>query len=454
MRVVSPFCVCLLATAVVVDAKLLRRKRRTRESPLDVVSLSMTSSLSQHQHQFVLEVPGEDGGPNVIDDELLEDLITRYLQTDGGLSLSMSMSMPVAPEPSPTPAPVVTEPPVPTEAPPPTTPAPVPSPTTPAPVDVTTPSPTTEAPVETPTTPSPVEIPATPAPSFSNERDEEIKDKCGVTPLERSRDILTILSDISDGASLITLGTPEFEARQWLDMEDDAVICADSEARIEQRYRVAVLYYALGGPDWTNCKAEEDADEEDVCIVDDIRQREPSRQQSNFEEFSIRFLSEANECEWYGLSCATFDGDTPPETDPYFPLTSIEIALNNLEGQLPTEIFGLLELTRLNFYENMIYGTIPEELGNLGMLGTLSLDENVISGTIPEGLYELTKLGAIDLHANLLTGPISPAVGNLVDLLVLQLEFNQLSGEIPSDELLKLTRLGTCATFLFERCLV
>jgi hypothetical protein len=42
-------------------------------------------------------------------------------------------------------------------------------------------------------------------------------------------------------------------ALNWLDTEDVVIICATSQERIEQRYRMALLYYQMGGPEWTNC---------------------------------------------------------------------------------------------------------------------------------------------------------------------------------------------------------
>jgi Leucine-rich repeat (LRR) protein len=73
------------------------------------------------------------------------------------------------------------------------------------------------------------------------------------------------------------------------------------------------------------------------------------------------------------------------------------------------------------------------------------LDHNNMDGSLPEELFTLTKLEALDLNSNQFTGALSPSIGNLSELVVLQIEDNLFSGDVPTDGLLALEKLGTCA---------
>lgn len=168
-------------------------------------------------------------------------------------------SMPVAePTPSPEPQPVVEPTPSPTAK----TPEPTQSPTAP-PTEEMTPKPT-------PMMPSPTEPPAeSPAePPTREDRDIAIQLKCGMTALERSRDILTELLMVSDSLALVDPDTPQFQARIWLDNIDKALICPENNLRIHQRYRLALLYYQLGGGDWTVCNAVDENEDDPAARVD------------------------------------------------------------------------------------------------------------------------------------------------------------------------------------------
>jgi len=152
-----------------------------------------------------------------------------------------------------------------------------------------------------------------------------IQNKCGVTALERSRDILTELLSISDSSSLTNPETSEFKAREWLDNTDPAIICAENKERIVQRYRIAVLYFELGGSSWTRCKAEQDitdSDKEDEC---------PGK----------RFLDGANECEWGGMSCGdAYSNATAEWLGAYYPLEIFNPESNNSNGERFGEFYG------------------------------------------------------------------------------------------------------------------
>lgn len=248
------------------------------------------------------------------------------------------------------------------------------------------------------------------------ERDEAILEKCGQTALERSRDILSILSFISEPDSLLIVGTPQFEARSWIDDTDAAIICAEESDIIEQRYRAAVVYYALGGGSWST---------------------------------STMWLEESNECEWFGLEC---EGYTRGDVDSYVPITGIVLDENNLAGELPPEIYGLATLERILMEKNEVSGTLSEDISSLAALKELDLDTNSLSGTLPQSIYDMTEINKIDLDGNRLEGSLSNDVGNLLTLQVLQLEDNNFTGEVPADGLLLLESLGMSMNIFLFLC--
>lgn len=224
---------------------------------------------------------------------------------------------------------------------------------------------------------------------------------CGMTADERSIMLRSGLSAISDPVLMETSGTPQYFALFWLDMIDEAILCPDAP-NIIQRYIVALVYFALNGPDWYQCSAES------VGIIGpcDIVGR--------------RWLDVRIECRWYGISCAN-------EV-----VTGISLKNNNLAGELPSEIFSLPSLRALSLDHNKnIGGTIPAAIANAPLV-VLELDDNALVGSIPDTIYNMTTLKAIDLNANQLTGTISDEIGNLVSLMVLQVEDNLLTGMIPA----------------------
>jgi hypothetical protein len=156
---------------------------------------------------------------------------------------------------------------------------------------------------------------------------------------------------------------------------------------------------------------------------------------------AVRWLSEQNECEWFGLDC----GDAYPEGSGAFsPLINIDLSSNNLAGALLPESLEFSSLQGLFLDGNgNIFGTIPSEISTMSQLKFIDVDGNALTGTIPDSFFTLTNLISIDLNSNFLTGSLSEAVGDLSGLEVLQLENNSFGGVLPTDALLGLLRLGT-----------
>ena len=215
-------------------------------------------------------------------------------------------------------------------------------------------------------------------PPTSEDRDVLIQNKCGVTAIERSRDILTELLTVSDSSTLTNPETSQFKARQWLDNVDPAIICPQNKDRIDQRYRLALLYFELGGSTWTRCRAEQD-------VTDSVEKECPGK----------RFLDEANECEWYGIICGdSYNSPIAEWLDAYYPMEVLNLQSNNLNGELFEEFYGFRNLKEIFLNNNALSGTINEAIGNFQNVTVLQLESNLFEGPIPEaGLYDMKKLG-------------------------------------------------------------
>jgi hypothetical protein len=247
---------------------------------------------------------------------------------------------------------------------------------------------------------------------------EKVLAKCGMTERNRATAIYFILASISDASDLVDEFSHSYEARLWLDVADELLVCANQPKVLIQRYVAAVAYFSLNGPEWSNCQANLPGDSFiGDCVGDESR-----------------WLSVNHECDWYGLEC---DNDSEI-------ITKVNLTANDLAGVLPVELFALTELTGLSMDHNKnIGGPIPSEIGKLSKLTYLDMDDNYLDGTIPEVLYTMTTLQAIDLNANRLSGTISNKVGNLVNLMVLQLEDNILEGPVPEVGLANLDQMRT-----------
>jgi len=174
-----------------------------------------------------------------------------------------------------------------------------------------------------------------------------------------------------------------------------------------QRAALMALYFATGGPSWTD---------------------------------RTGWLTAASYCSWHGVTCAF--GTTE--------IVAVELASNALTGYLPAAVADLTHLQTLNLSSNSLTGPIPASLGSLTKLGTLWLFSNQLSGQIPSSLGDLSALGSLWLFDNQLSGSIPWQLGNLTSLATLDLSGNALSGSIPSSlgTLPNLTYLGISNTGL------
>jgi len=201
--------------------------------------------------------------------------------------------------------------------------------------------------------------------------------------------------------SFFSSGTAQSEAFEWLVNGDSAQVCPDNILDIEQRYSLAVLYFATGGDNWNDCSQTTNS----PCPSD-----------------STRFLSAVDVCFWFGITCSQQE------------ITGISIDNNNLVGRLPDELSVLGQMVDIDFDGNrFISGTIPASLGTLDNLETLDLDNNILTGTIPNTLFDASLMKALDLDTNNLSGSLSPRFSELSDLQILFLDQNSLVGTLPPE---------------------
>mmetsp|Transcript_25869 Transcript_25869/g.51531 ORF Transcript_25869/g.51531 Transcript_25869/m.51531 type:complete len:642 (+) Transcript_25869:150-2075(+) len=223
---------------------------------------------------------------------------------------------------------------------------------------------------------------------------------CEVTPGERSESISDYIKS-SVGTTDEDLNnslSPQSLAFNWIINEDPLHLCPD-DPKLSQRYVAATLYYSMGGAKWIT---------------------------------STNFLTEMDECEWYGFSCT--DGK----------ISYMDLDDNKLSGSIPSEIGHLQMLTGISLDGtlNELAGTIPDSIGLLENLEVFDLDFNNLTGSIPESIYDLRKLEVLDLNDNNLSGSLSHKIGNMTSLSFVQMQGNYFSGRVPST-LKKLVNLET-----------
>ena len=242
-----------------------------------------------------------------------------------------------------------------------------------------------------------------------------------------------------------TLCTPSDEAfREWLaaipSREGEELACN------EERADLALLYEAMGGPEWLNsANWLTDAplrawhgirtDESGRVSVIDLKDNRlsgpiPSR------------LGRFPRLTFLALNGNRLSGPIPPELGALSQLAWLDLSGNDLGGGIPAEIGKLDRLNGLLLGGNQLGGTIPSELGALFRLGWLDLRNSFLEGRIPAELGALTELRELRLSGNRLEGPVPAALSAFRHLEWLDLGGNALSGSLPV-ELAQLSSLRT-----------
>jgi len=272
-------------------------------------------------------------------------------------------------------------------------------------------------------------------------------------------------SNISNRTLLITRGTPQYKALQWIYKNDPAGRRPLSHPRLNQRYISAVFYYSTSlGMGWSDCY--------------------PGDVLCNSDSKSAWFGSD-DECNWYGFAECNSNGFVqkfvmlnnqnmeersqngnglhgflPSEFGYLEYLKDLTIARNNLlkstipstfsklsnlrvwifndnelEGPLNQQIFkNMTNLQVLHFNDNNFHSEIPVSLGNARSLSHLELKGNSFAGEVPTQIGLLSSLSSLRLNNNKLSGTISNNVfADMPYLSQLDLSNNMLGGYIPEN---------------------
>ena len=208
--------------------------------------------------------------------------------------------------------------------------------------------------------------------------------------------------------------SPQFLALQWISVDSSIAYTMDASL---QRFALATVYFALGGPTtW-------------------------------FEDDS--WLSTVvHVCEWKGVACDNsntavlsldlpengLSGTLPVELKLLKYLQTLSFPRNSIGGLLPPDYSILYELVELNLSSNLLTGSLPEEYGGNGsfeLLEILDVSQNNLQGSLPSELADLPSLEIISVCSNAMTGTIPSALGSLSELKSLGLGNNGFTGRLP-----------------------
>jgi len=191
-----------------------------------------------------------------------------------------------------------------------------------------------------------------------------------------------------------------------------------SDARIVQRYAMAVLYFATHGDKWT--ENEGWLENPDECAW--------------HMSTGPRICDANGQLQKLHLNRNALRGTLPPDLALLTSLKELALPSNALTGTLPRDIFATLtQLTYLDVSNNNIQGNVPTEMEALTNLERLYLDENALTGSLPSEIGLMMSLQAIVVHDNILNGALPSELGLLTNLTALWSFRNALSGSIPSD---------------------
>eukprot|EP00566_Odontella_aurita_P003107 CAMPEP_0113588038 /NCGR_PEP_ID=MMETSP0015_2-20120614/35271_1 /TAXON_ID=2838 /ORGANISM="Odontella" /LENGTH=988 /DNA_ID=CAMNT_0000493823 /DNA_START=27 /DNA_END=2990 /DNA_ORIENTATION=+ /assembly_acc=CAM_ASM_000160 len=211
----------------------------------------------------------------------------------------------------------------------------------------------------------------------------------------------------------VSENSPQRKALQWIANERRSSTRSDSSLSslndtttlMFQRYGLAVLYFATGGPSsWNNM---------------------------------MNFLSPEPECEWKedgrGIFCNDFNE-----------VVEIHLDSNNLTNLLPLpELAAFPHLLNLSLANNSIVGLSNDYTEGFQSLLKFDLSYNDLSSTFPSSFSRLTALEWLNLESSSLSGSIPPTIGNMSSLVYLNLSRNRLNSTISSSW----TELSSLETF-------
>jgi len=172
----------------------------------------------------------------------------------------------------------------------------------------------------------------------------------------------------------MTADDPRILALEWILYDDERQLDV-FDSNLHQRYILALLAFSLDSSAWKRCGGVDELESCTTSLSNEVKT-----------VGYAPWLSEFNECDWYGVTCVVGV------------VWGLDLANNSVIGEIVPEIVGLRSnLVFLDLSANCLYGTLPPEMGDLSSLELLKLSSNSFSGTFPEDLYKLSKLEQMDL---------------------------------------------------------
>ncbi|CAB9529736.1 Leucine Rich Repeat [Seminavis robusta] len=261
--------------------------------------------------------------------------------------------------------------------------------------------------------------------------------------------------------------SPQALAIEWF-VQDPFLRSYSTRQRIQQRFALATIFYALNGTTWTKNREWLSYDHhecswysgpsEDVIHVPKPAQS-PCRGDAN-----ILTAGNKSTHEWYThlwLGRNNLNGVLPVrELSLLSNLESIDMGYGHVRGKLFTkDLLQLSNLKEMSLLTNQISGTLmteiglmtnlevllmgkrgnnfqgglPSELGLLTDLHVCSLSGSDFTGTIPTEIGSMSSLRVLGLAGTLLTGPMPSEIGLLSSMWLTYFFRSQLSGQVPSE---------------------
>jgi hypothetical protein len=193
------------------------------------------------------------------------------------------------------------------------------------------------------------------------------------------RDTILSMAPSSTATALEDSESAQSQALSWLESQGSL-----SELQLRQRFALATLAFEAASDQWDS---------------------------------SAGWLSNDDECTWYGVSCTNGQ------------VQAIELRDNSIGGSFPPELAMLTGLVTLDVGENEIGGTL--NVRGLSNLQSLLVDNNRFRGEILDDLVDLTDLRIVDLQYNDFDGSVPWDLGNLVNLQELLFWATEITGTIP-----------------------
>lgn len=119
-----------------------------------------------------------------------------------------------------------------------------------------------------------------------------------MTPDLRALLLRVRINAVSSMDDLMTPGSPQAEALEWITNLDTRYVCPD-DPTLKQRYSLAAFYYSTRGDRWNMCDAPDDfGNPLDVAAANARCMIEPMPGSG-----SDAWLTPSNECLWGGVIC-------------------------------------------------------------------------------------------------------------------------------------------------------